>query len=87
MTKEIADVQFILNEANLSARKSVEIDTDDIDSYMKALQTEESRGKKSAAALRVIIRTIQSSTRNKHPVPYLSTVYLLLIACFVFSYS
>lgn len=55
ITKEIADVQQLLNAKNVSTRKPTEIDTDDIDSYVKALQTEDSVNKKSAAALRVIV--------------------------------
>nr|CAG4650782.1 EOG090X026V [Simocephalus serrulatus] len=66
ITKEIADVQQLLNAKNVSTRKPTEIDTDDIDSYVKALQTEDSVNKKSAAALRLQLNQLQrEETRLK----------------------
>nr|CAG4636820.1 EOG090X026V [Ceriodaphnia reticulata] len=57
--KKMAEIQHNITKAAAAARKSVRIDTDDIDAYMRALQTEETSSKKSASVLRLQLSQLQ----------------------------
>nr|CAG4634644.1 EOG090X026V [Alona affinis] len=57
--KEIAQIRDSLDAASTASKATSDMETDDLDSYITALQAQESKPKKSAAALRVMLHQLE----------------------------